>query len=96
MSRYSVNKVVRQLILSKDARARFLEDAGAYLQERGLTTEESQWLEELDYTKLYSIGAHPFLLWNFVALVARGDRNELRTRYIAAIKELGFRDYSTY
>ena len=77
---------------------RFLADPAAYLEGRDLTGEERAALLRHDYTTLYGLGAHPFLLWPFTARLAAAQGRtgrEVMREYMAAITPLGRPDYST-
>ena len=98
MSRYEVDKVLRAVAKRDDQRAAFLADPAAYLEGRDLTDAERDALLRHDYTTLYGLGAHPFLLWPFTAKLAgvEGRRGgEIMREYMAAITPLGRPDYST-
>ncbi|HEY7065366.1 MAG TPA: hypothetical protein VII06_28065 [Chloroflexota bacterium] len=98
MSRYEIDKVLRAVARDASARGAFLGDPGAYLEGRDLTVEERAALRERDYTTLYRLGAHPFLLWPFTAkLAAEQGRTgrEVMREYMAAITPLGRPDYTT-
>ena len=98
MSRYEVDKVLRAVARNAEARSAFLADPAAYLEGRDLTDEEREALLRHDYTTLYGLGAHPFLLWPFTArLAAEQGRTgrEVMREYMAAITPLGRPDYST-
>jgi Aromatic-ring-opening dioxygenase LigAB, LigA subunit len=98
MSRYEVDKVLRAVAREASARSAFLADPGAYLEGRDLTAEERDALHQHDYTTLYRLGAHPFLLWPFTTKLAaeqgRAGREVMR-EYMAAITPLGRPDYTT-
>jgi hypothetical protein len=98
MSRYEVDKVLRAVAKHAEARGAFLADPAAYLAGRDLTGAEREALLRHDYTTLYGLGAHPFLLWPFTArLAAEQGRTgrEVMREYMTAITPLGRPDYST-
>jgi len=65
MSRYAIDKVMREVAHDEAAQAAFLADAPGYLDGRDLTDEERAAFLAGDYGALYRLGAHPFLLWAF-------------------------------
>ncbi|HLH21192.1 MAG TPA: hypothetical protein VK066_01615 [Chloroflexota bacterium] len=98
MSRYQVDKVLRETVLDADALARFAAGPAAYLVGRDLSAEERRALMEHDYGALYALGAHPFLLWGWAARVwalRGGDKEQFRDRYAAAVRPHGYPDYAT-
>ena len=95
MSRYGVDKVLRQLMIEEQAAARFRQDAVGFLVGRDLTDEERLALETFDYRALYAMGAHPFLLNAFVTQLWKGDRRSMMQEYRAAVAPLGHPDFST-
>ena len=98
MSRYEVDKVLRQVATDPDAQRAFVADPAAYLAGRDLEPEEREALARQDYRTLYARGAHPLLLWTWTArLAAQGGKHgrEVMQEYRAAITPLGRPDYST-
>lgn len=80
MSRYAVNKLMRQVLLDDDALAAYRHDPATYAgAEPGLTAAEAAALAATDYGALYALGAHPYLLWSFTeaALVPPMSRLDL-------------------
>ncbi len=95
MSRYAVDKVMRETLMYPQRRETFLADPAAYLEGRDLTDEERTALSALDYATLYKLGAHPFLLFGWAV---RAHKRELRSfvqEYKEAIKPYGYPDYGT-
>ncbi len=95
MSRYQVDKAIRQVAKDDAARAAFLKDQAGFLEGRDLTDEERKALIETDYQTLYKLGAHSFLLYQFVMRVIPGDRKTLEADYCKNIAPFGRPDYST-
>lgn len=97
MSRYGVNKAIRDMLLHPTVRERFLADPAADLAERPfLTDEEREALRTLDYATLYRLGAHPFLLFGWTVRVRRAaDLRELIQEYRAAVTPYGYPDFAT-
>jgi hypothetical protein len=80
MSRYTVNKLMRQVLLDDDALAAYRDDPERYVAAHGdLTPPEAAALGTADYGALYALGAHPYLLWSFTeaALVPPMSRPDL-------------------
>jgi hypothetical protein len=94
MSRYAIDKVMREVAHDDAAQAAFLADAAAYLDGRDLTEEERAALLSGDYGTLYRLGAHPFLLWAFTR-AALPDGGPPPTEYVATITPHGAPDYAT-
>lgn len=95
MSRYQVDKVLRQVAREQDPRASFQADAAAFLADRDLTDEERAALIRFDYPALYRLGAHPMLLLHFVRAIRPGDPATLQTEWDEKIGPLGRPDFST-
>lgn len=96
MSRYQVDKILRQVAREVAAREAFLQNPAAFLlKECDLTDQERKALIEKDYYTLYALGAHSFLLYSFVMRVFPGDRRKVEEDYCKAIAPLGRIDYST-
>jgi len=95
VSRYQVDKALREMVLDPSARERFLADPMGYLAGYELTDAERQALVGRDYGALYAMGAHPFLLWGWTTRVHPGDKERLRDVYAAAVRPHGYPDFST-
>ncbi len=95
MSRYQVDKLLRQVVVDEQVARAFRENPTAVLEGYDLSGEEREALLQLDYPALCGMGAHPFLLNGFVMTVWPGDRRELMTKYGAAIAHLGYPEFST-
>jgi hypothetical protein len=96
MSRYEVDKVLREGIMSLDATRAFATDASAFLTGRDLTPAERAALIALDYPTLYAAGAHPFLLNLFaIGLWPRAEFLDRQRAYTQALAGLGYPDFST-
>jgi hypothetical protein len=80
MSRYTVNKLMRQVLLDDDTLAAYRDEPERYVRAQpGLTAVEAAALSTTDYGALYALGAHPYLLWSFAeaALVPPMSRPDL-------------------
>jgi hypothetical protein len=107
MSRYTVNKLMRQVNMLPDALAAYRADAAAFVQRfrvaqaddghDGLTPDEARALAAKDYGALYGLGAHPYLLWSFIeaALVPPMARPDLVESFRRAAEPAGYPDWST-
>jgi len=96
MSKYQVDKVLREALMSDDANAAFAADPAAFLAGRELSDVEREALIARDYPKLYAGGAHPFLLNLFA--IRQWPTAEILQRqmaYIRALADLGYPDFST-
>jgi hypothetical protein len=95
MSKYQVDKVMREVILDVKTASAFKADTEKFLQGRDLAEEERIALSDVDYATLYRLGAHPFLLNGFTRLVWKGDRATLNAEYRKNIAPFGYPDFST-
>jgi hypothetical protein len=89
MSRYTVNTLMRQVLLDDTSLAAYRDDPGGYVARfrarraaaglASLTEKEAAALGGPDYGSLYALGAHPYLLWSFTeaALVPPLKRPDL-------------------
>lgn len=74
MTRYALDKLLRQVILDDQACRAFLDERPGVLHTYDLSDAECEALEALDYPRLYVLGAHPFLLNGFLMRTQTGDR----------------------
>ena len=95
MSKYQVDKVMREVILDVKTANAFKADTAKFLQGRDLTEEERNALIAIDFATLYRLGAHPFLLNGFTRLVWKGDKAALNADYRKNIAPFGYPDFST-
>lgn len=95
MSRYQVNKVMRQIVLDPAAAEAFKKEPAAFVKDHDLTDQEREALIKIDYPKLYLLGAHHFLLNGFVMRVWPGDRKALIAEYSKKLAPFGYPDIST-
>jgi len=95
MSKYQVDKVMREAILDAQVASAFRADTEKFLAGRDLTEEEKKALIKVDYATLYRLGAHPFLLNGFTRLVWKGDKAALNAAYRTNIAPFGYPDFST-
>lgn len=96
MSLYALDKVMREIIQHAPAREAFAANAGAYLAGRDLTDAERTALIARDFTTLYRLGGHPFLLVGFVASQSPpAERGKAMDAYQRSLVNLGYPDYST-
>ena len=98
MTLYQVDRVIYEVGRNDEALESFLEHSDAYLADRVLNERERAALRDCDYAALWSMGAHPFILFGFVrrVLMGRGQRPDQIVRdYKAAIEPLGRPSYAT-
>jgi hypothetical protein len=95
MSKYQIDKVMREVILDMKTANAFKADTEKILAGRDLTEKERSALIDIDYATLYRLGAHPFLLNGFTRLVWKGDRAALNAEYRKNIAPFGYPDFST-
>ena len=89
MSKYQIDKVMREFVMDEKAVSAYRADTEKFLQGRDLTPEEREALIRVDYATLYRLGAHPFLLNGFTRLVWKGDRATLNAEYRKNIAPYG-------
>jgi hypothetical protein len=92
MTRYALDKLLRQVILDDQACRAFLDERPGVLHTYDLSDAE---YEALDYPRLYVLGAHPFLLNGFLMRTQTGDRASTLAAYQAAVAPLGQPDFAT-
>jgi len=95
MSRYAMDKAIRDLILQADARGLLEREPEVFVSRYALSSAEGRAIVDQDYAYLYSAGAHPFLLWGWTGQGSADQREATRETYQAAVAELGYPDYST-
>ncbi len=97
MSRYSMDKALRQLVLDPAQRERFRADPAGFLAGYDLADAERAAFLAEDYATLYALGAHPFLLWSFTEAiwVHEVPRDELVRDYKAKTAAIGYPDFTT-
>lgn len=105
MSRYGMNRVMREVNMAPAALAAYRDDPATYLRdyERAappaaeLAAAERAALLGKDYAALYALGAHPYLLWSFIeaALVPPMPRPELVAAFRDAAAAVGYPDWAT-
>ena len=95
MSKYQVDKVMREVVMDGKVASAYRADTEKFLEGRELTEEEKQALIDVDYATLYRLGAHPFLLNGFTRLVWKGDKAALNAEYRKNIAPFGYPDFST-
>jgi len=95
MSKYQVDKLMREVILDLKTASAFKANPEKFLDGRDLAEQERIALINVDYATLYSLGAHPFLLNGFTRLVWKGDKAALNAEYRKNIAPFGYPDFST-
>jgi hypothetical protein len=97
VSRYGVNKALRDMLLNPAVRQRFVGDPEADLAGRPfLTDQERAALRTVDYATLYGLGVHPFLLFGWTIRVRRPtDLRAFIQEYRAAVGPYGYPDFAT-
>ncbi|MFC0682880.1 hypothetical protein ACFFGH_34035 [Lysobacter korlensis] len=113
MSKYMIDKFMRAVELSDAALAAYVENPERFIEgwlegssgpetaadDRVLTAEERAAFAARDYSELYRLGAHPYLLWHFIEaaytdeFTADFGWRQLVERYRAAVAPHGFVDY---
>ncbi len=109
MSKYMINKLIREIELSDTNLAAFLADKPGFVagwlsggagpetrsDDRMLTDEERRAFETRDYTTLYALGAHPYLLWHWVEAVYLHEVPwpALVEQFRVAVTPIGWPDY---
>jgi hypothetical protein len=98
MSRYQIDRVLKDVGTFEPHLKRYLEDPAGYLDGMDLEPAEREALAACDTASLWTLGAHPFILLSFVRNIgiARGrPPAEVIRDYKAAIRPLGRPDYAS-
>ncbi|MDH3498889.1 MAG: hypothetical protein OEM97_02095 [Acidimicrobiia bacterium] len=104
MSRYLINKVMLMADSTDDAIAQFKQDAGGFVDmveassHERLSPGERAAFEAWDFGALYALGAHPYILWQFIRGVYVPDRMsapELSGEFIRVASQHGYPDFAT-
>jgi len=95
MSKYQVDKLMREVILDLKTASAFKANPEKFLDGRDLAEQERTALINVDYATLYRLGAHPFLLNGFTRLVWKGDKAALNAEYRTNIAPFAYPDFST-
>jgi hypothetical protein len=107
VSRYTVNKFMRQVNMTPADLGAYRADAPATVAafraaqqaagQDGLSDAEARALASYDFGALYAMGAHPYLLWSFIeaALVPPMPRPELVQAFRVAAGAVGYPDFAT-
>ena len=98
MTLYQVDRVVYEVGREDETLQAFVKDAENFLDGMDLEDDEREALARCDVEALWSMGAHPFILFGFVrrVLTARGHPPAtIAQEYRARIAPLGRPDYAT-
>ena len=95
MSRYLVDKILRQLNMDEGARQHFQANPAGFLSAYELAEAERAALLARDCPALYALGAHPFLVFGLLAAGAAGDPRQVVADYVEAIAPYGDVDFAT-
>jgi len=96
MSRYGVDKLLREVMVSEEARDAFRADPDKFIEGRELSPLEREAILARDYPALYDAGAHPFLLTIFVTRFAPPtEMFPTMMAYVASLEGHGHPDFST-
>jgi hypothetical protein len=103
MSRYTVNRILRDIYVDLDQRDAYRADPAAFVagwratHPDTLSDDEATAVADADYATLYAAGIHPYLVWGFCesTLVPGINRAELVAAYRDALLPLGYPDVST-
>ena len=86
MSRYETDKALWQWIREPAMREALRDDPAAYFAERDVTHEERLAIEEGDIRALYTLGAIPFLIYQYAIGRNRGVNLEFLGEYVAKLE----------
>lgn len=95
MSRYATNRLLWEATADGDLARRLEEDPDAVLAGRDLTDPERRALATQDVRRLFELGVHPFLLFNFALRLGGGFSMPVVESYLAQLKGLELGDLST-
>ena len=86
MSRYEMDKALWEFIRQPSAREALTVDPGQFFDGRELTHEERRAIEDCDIRALYTLGAIPFLIYQFSIGRAGGVDLEFLKEYVEKLK----------
>jgi len=86
MTRYALDKVLWAYAREPDFKARFDADPQAAIAARELAPEERAALTGRDFRAIFSLGAHPFLLYSFAIAANGGWSMEMMKDYVARLE----------
>ena len=95
MSRYAVDKVLWSYARVPEFKVRFDADAAAAIADSDLTPAEREALQSRDIRVIFSLGAHPFLLYSFAIAANGGWSMEMMKEYVARLDGLEAGDIDT-
>lgn len=95
MSRYELDKLLREVAKLPGACERFESDRAAYVAARLLDDAERQALIDADTRAIFELGAHPFLLYSFALRLAGGWSVAFMEQYVERLQGLELTDIST-
>jgi Aromatic-ring-opening dioxygenase LigAB, LigA subunit len=85
VSRYEVDKALWQVIREPAVRAALRDDPERFFEGRDVTDEERRALQEGDIRALYTMGAIPFLIYQFALGRAGGFSIEFAHDYVGRL-----------
>lgn len=103
MSKYFVDKLMREVNIDENSFRAYVKDPAAFVEQwertegNELSPAERAALSQRDYEALYAMGAHPFLLWSFTQATLEHEvpREELVKRYKEKTAVVGYPDFTT-
>jgi hypothetical protein len=88
MTRYALDKVLWSYAREPAFKAAFDADSEGAMAERELTAPERQALIARDLRAIFTLGAHPFLLYSFAIASNGGWSMEMMKDYVAKLEGL--------
>ncbi len=88
MSRYTTSRVLWEVAADADLAKRFQVDPEDILADRELSDDERAALSTVDVRRLFQLGVHPFLLYNFAMRLNGGFSLEFMASYVGKLEGL--------
>jgi len=95
MTRYALDKVLWEYGRDAVFKAAFDADPNEAIAGRELAAEEQAALSARDIRAIFSLGAHPFLVYSFTIALNGGWSYQLMLDYVEKLKGLELRDIET-
>lgn len=95
MTRYALDKVLWNYAREPRFKTAFDADPAAAIADRELSGPEHAALAARDLRAIFTLGAHPFLLYSFAIAANGGWSMEMMKDYVARLEGLELRDIET-
>lgn len=95
MTRYALDKFIWNFGRDADFRAAFGKDPDHVLDQAELDASERQALRDHDVRAIFTLGAHPFLVYSFAIQLNGSWSHEFMLDYVERLKGLELGDIET-